>query len=62
MLGGSTGASTRACWKPCSARASLAMLERSGMTREMDGQLLFSSVRSGIRAYRIWRNSMRGKQ
>jgi len=39
----------------------LAMLERSGMTRETDSQLLFGSVRSGIRTYRIWRNSMRGK-
>lgn len=35
------------------------MLKRSGMAAEMDDPLLFTSVRSGIRTYRVWRNSMR---
>ncbi|MEJ5862377.1 SulP family inorganic anion transporter [Pseudomonas farsensis] len=35
----------------------LRMLVRSGMAREMEDRLLFGSVRAGIRAYRVWRNS-----
>ncbi|MGU9839909.1 SulP family inorganic anion transporter [Pseudomonas salmasensis] len=34
----------------------LRMLIRSGLAREMEGERLFGSVRSGIRAYRLWRN------
>lgn len=37
----------------------LRMLVRSGMAREMEQQLLFGSVRAGIRAYRVWRNRTR---
>lgn len=37
----------------------LRMLVRSGMAREMENGMLFGSVRSGIRAYRLWRNRMR---
>ncbi|WP_258910943.1 SulP family inorganic anion transporter [Pseudomonas putida] len=37
----------------------LRMLVRSGMAREMEEKLLFSSVRAGIRAYRVWRNRSR---
>lgn len=34
----------------------LRMLVRSGLAREMGSELLFGSVRSGIRTYRLWRN------
>ncbi|WP_430310511.1 SulP family inorganic anion transporter [Pseudomonas sp. PONIH3] len=37
----------------------LRMLVRSGMAREMEENLLFGSVRAGIRAYRVWRNRAR---
>ncbi|MDD2047904.1 SulP family inorganic anion transporter [Pseudomonas putida] len=37
----------------------LRMLVRSGIAREMENGMLFGSVRSGIRAYRLWRNRMR---
>ncbi|MDD1015403.1 SulP family inorganic anion transporter [Pseudomonas rubra] len=37
----------------------LRMLVRSGLAREMEEQLLFGSVRAGIRAYRVWRNRSR---
>ncbi|KJK17565.1 SulP family inorganic anion transporter [Pseudomonas sp. BIGb0427] len=37
----------------------LRMLVRSGIAREMENGLLFGSVRSGIRAYRLWRNRSR---
>ncbi|MNJ28376.1 STAS domain protein [compost metagenome] len=37
----------------------LRMLVRSGIAREMEDGMLFGSVRSGIRAYRVWRNRMR---
>lgn len=37
----------------------LRMLVRSGLAREMENGMLFGSVRSGIRAYRLWRNRMR---
>ncbi|TDF81735.1 SulP family inorganic anion transporter [Pseudomonas sp. H9] len=40
----------------------LRMLVRSGMAREMEQQLLFGSVRAGIRAYRVWRNRMRKEE
>lgn len=40
----------------------LRMLVRSGMAREMEGALLYGSVRAGIRAYRLWRNRQRGAQ
>ncbi|MDD2057609.1 SulP family inorganic anion transporter [Pseudomonas sp. GD03860] len=36
----------------------LRMLVRSGIAREMEDGMLFGSVRSGIRAYRVWRNRM----
>ncbi|MGE7955119.1 SulP family inorganic anion transporter [Pseudomonas sp. NPDC089530] len=36
----------------------LRMLVRSGLAREMEHDLLFSSVRSGIRSYRVWRNQL----
>lgn len=34
----------------------LRMLVRSGLAREIGSELLFGSVRSGIRTYRLWRN------
>ena len=37
----------------------LRMLVRSGIAREMENGMLYGSVRSGIRAYRLWRNRMR---
>jgi high affinity sulfate transporter 1 len=37
----------------------LRMLVRSGIAREMEKGMLFGSVRSGIRAYRLWRNRTR---
>ncbi|MFK8332496.1 SulP family inorganic anion transporter [Pseudomonas sp. BJa5] len=37
----------------------LRMLVRSGIAREMENGMLFGSVRSGIRAYRLWRNRSR---
>jgi len=37
----------------------LRMLVRSGIAREMEDGMLFGSVRSGIRAYRLWRNRSR---
>ncbi|MOA02968.1 putative sulfate transporter [compost metagenome] len=37
----------------------LRMLVRSGIAREMESGMLFGSVRSGIRAYRLWRNRSR---
>lgn len=37
----------------------LRMLVRSGLAREMGSELLFGSVRAGIRAYRLWRNKIR---
>ncbi|PSS57032.1 SulP family inorganic anion transporter [Pseudomonas sp. BBP2017] len=37
----------------------LRMLVRSGIAREMENGMLFGSVRSGIRAYRLWHNRMR---
>ncbi|PWB33323.1 SulP family inorganic anion transporter [Pseudomonas sp. SDI] len=37
----------------------LRMLVRSGLAREMEGHLLYGSVRAGIRAYRLWRNKLR---
>ncbi|KDN97647.1 MULTISPECIES: SulP family inorganic anion transporter [Pseudomonas] len=40
----------------------LRMLVRSGIAREMENGLLFGSVRSGIRAYRLWRNRSRKEQ
>ncbi|AIR89715.1 SulP family inorganic anion transporter [Pseudomonas cremoricolorata] len=40
----------------------LRMLVRSGLAREMEGELLFGSVRAGIRAYRLWRNRQRRAQ
>ncbi|AZD85648.1 MULTISPECIES: SulP family inorganic anion transporter [Pseudomonas] len=36
----------------------LRMLVRSGLARELEQKLLFSSVRAGIRAYRVWRNQL----
>ncbi|WP_277588575.1 SulP family inorganic anion transporter [Pseudomonas chlororaphis] len=41
--------------------AFLRMLVRSGLARELEQQLLFPSVRAGIRAYRIWRNQVQRK-
>ncbi|MEJ5038715.1 SulP family inorganic anion transporter [Pseudomonas sp. B21-036] len=37
----------------------LRMLVRSGLAREMGSELLYGSVRAGIRAYRLWRNKVR---
>ena len=37
----------------------LRMLVRSGLAREMGSDLLYGSVRAGIRAYRLWRNKVR---
>lgn len=36
----------------------LRMLVRSGLAREIGSELLYGSVRAGIRAYRLWRNKM----
>jgi len=36
----------------------LRMLVRSGLAREIGNELLYGSVRAGIRAYRLWRNRM----
>ncbi|MBV6286299.1 SulP family inorganic anion transporter [Pseudomonas aegrilactucae] len=36
----------------------LRMLVRSGLAREIGSELLYGSVRAGIRAYRLWRNKV----